>query len=830
MATRMRQRRGTASQWTSANPILGSGELGWESDTNKFKIGDGTNHWADLAYFVDQDTVTTSLGDYVETSTLGQPDGVATLDSTGQIPVSQLGNIIDGAPGVLDTINEIAAAINDDPTFFTTVATNLSNHESDTTNVHGIADTAELATKTYADSAVSTHSSDTTNVHGIADTADLATKSYADNAVSTHSSDTTSIHGIADTSKLVTDDGSQTLTNKTISSTNNTISVTVSNVTDLSASAAELNVLDGITASTAELNILDGVTTSTTELNILDGATLDTTELNYVDGVTSPIQTQLDAKLDKSGGTMTGDITLAGAPTQALHAATKAYVDAVTEGLHIHPSCQAATTTNVAIATDLEPGDIVDGVTLAEGDRVLVKAQTNAAQNGIYVVQASGAALRASDFNEPQEVDGGDFVFVTGGTLYDNTGWVQTTTNVVTIGTDPIVFTQFSGAGTYTAGTGLELNGTVFSIDTGTTVDISTAQTLTNKTISAVDNTLTIATTDLTDVTASAAEINILDGATLSTSELNILDGVTATTSEINTLAGITASTAELNILDGVTASASEINILDGATLTTAELNYVDGVTSAIQTQLDSKLASSTASSTYAPIGSPTFTGTVVLPSTTSIGTVSNIEIGYLDGVTSAIQTQLDAKAVYPAQTGNNGKYLTTNGSNVSWGTVSAYSAPTLGITSIASGATVTTVEALGLKHSQLISPKEKVNVIAGAPGAFITLYADTAGVYYYTSNATTNFGVTFDFSASFDLNFKMAIGESITFVLLVTNGATAYYPTSYSVVFTSVTPKWQGGTAPTGGNINSIDAYSYTIIKTANNTFTVLASQTKFA
>ena len=80
----------------------------------------------------------------------------------------------------------------------------ITNHNSDTTNVHGIADTVALATKTYADTAVSTHSDDTTNVHGIVDTAELATKTYADTAVSTHNSDTTNVHGIADTSLLST--------------------------------------------------------------------------------------------------------------------------------------------------------------------------------------------------------------------------------------------------------------------------------------------------------------------------------------------------------------------------------------------------------------------------------------------------------------------------------------------------------------------------------------------------------------------------------------------------------------------------------------------------
>lgn len=144
--------------------------------------------------------------------------------------------------------------------------------------------------------------------------------------------------------------------------------------------------------------------------------------------------------------------------------ATVSYVNSVVEGLHIHASAVAATTGNISISNDLEVGDVIDGVTLAAGDRVLVKNQNTASENGIYVVQASGAAIRAADFDQPAEVDGGDFIFVTGGTINDNTGWVQTSTGVVTIGTDPIYFTQFSGSGTFTAGAGLTLDGTQFNV------------------------------------------------------------------------------------------------------------------------------------------------------------------------------------------------------------------------------------------------------------------------------------------------------------------------------------------------------------------------------
>jgi hypothetical protein len=182
----------------------------------------------------------------------------------------------------------------------------------------------------------------------------------------------------------------------------------------------------------------------------------------------------LGANLDAA----TYKIVNLGAPTESNDAATKAYVDAAVEGLHVHEAARAATQGNVSIANGLENGDTAGGVTLATGDRILVKDQTNTAENGIYVVQASGQALRATDFDTAAEVDSGDFVFVSAGT-YANTGWVQTL-KPATIGTDPLQFTQFSGAGTFTAGTGLDLNGTEFVLDLSE-VDTTTLPEGTNK-------------------------------------------------------------------------------------------------------------------------------------------------------------------------------------------------------------------------------------------------------------------------------------------------------------------------------------------------------------
>lgn len=104
-----------------------------------------------------------------------------------------------------------------------------------------------------------------------------------------------------------------------------------------------------------------------------------------------------------------------------------------------------------------------------------------------------------------------------------------------------------------------------------------------------------------------------------------------------------------------------------------------------------------------------------------------------------------------------------------------------------------------------------------------------TQSVVYYTGNATANFSINFRASSGTSLNSALSTGQVITAVLLNTNGSTAYYPSSITVDGAAVTPKWQGGSTVTSGNANSTDVYTYTIIKTGNAAFTVLASQAKF-
>ena len=128
--TKILIKRGTYTQWNSSTTPLAIGELGLDTTNGILKVGNGTSLWGSLSSFVLSSDLTNSLGDYVPIGDVGNPDGVASLDSTGNVPISQLGNIISGAPAVLDTLNELAAALNNDQNFTNTVNTALSGKVS----------------------------------------------------------------------------------------------------------------------------------------------------------------------------------------------------------------------------------------------------------------------------------------------------------------------------------------------------------------------------------------------------------------------------------------------------------------------------------------------------------------------------------------------------------------------------------------------------------------------------------------------------------------------------------------------------------------------------
>ena len=261
MATRMQQRRGTANQWTTANPVLAAGEIGFEIDTNKFKLGDGVNQWEDLEYFASADAIS---------------------------------NLIDGAPDLLNTLNEIAAAIGDDANFANNIANAfaqadiavLAAAEQDAdskanaaiSSANSYTDGQIGSEVTDRDNAISSHANTTTNVHGIANTLALVTTSdlgsyattselsgyettgTAANAVSDHNDLTANVHGIANTLALIvnagdqTIDGTLTLSGLIVQGNTTTVNTTDLLVQDpliyLASNQYDTNLLDvGITAA-----------------------------------------------------------------------------------------------------------------------------------------------------------------------------------------------------------------------------------------------------------------------------------------------------------------------------------------------------------------------------------------------------------------------------------------------------------------------------------------------------------------------------------------------------------------------------------------------------
>ncbi len=274
----------------------------------------------------------------------------------------------------------------------------------------------------------------------------------------------------------ITASSTDTLTNKTIDLSDNTISGTLA---DFNQALTDANF-----ATTTD------VSDAISDANVYTDSAIQTHNFatSGVHGVSGDVVGTTDSQV-LTNKTMGNDLLMdgnqisgLGIPTQADHAATKAYVDSVTEGLHVHASVHAATTENISSFTGIS-SLIIDGHTIQDQERVLVKDQTSPAENGIYVYDATLQTLtRSLDYNELSEIDAGDFVFVSNGSLYNNTGWVQEN-NITVLGTDAISWVQFSGAGTYLSGNGLILDGNVFEIDdtitaTKTYVDTQDAATL----------------------------------------------------------------------------------------------------------------------------------------------------------------------------------------------------------------------------------------------------------------------------------------------------------------------------------------------------------------
>ena len=321
----MQQRRGTAAQWTAANSVLAAGEIGFETDTGKFKIGDGTNTWANLSYF--QDTTDLS-GSYIPLSQKAANSGVATLDSAGKIPVGQLGNLIDGAPDLLNTLNEIAAALGDDPDFASKVVPIVKK-----TTTQWNADTSPIAAGTVA--------------------YDTTTSKFKVGNGTTTWSNTSYVINASEMNESITSGITARIGNVSVTEAGYLVGVTASVQGQLNTlSAADVSIQSELDDKANTSNpTFTGTVVLPTTTSIGD---VSSTELGYVNGVTSAIQTQLDAKLASatasstyaplSGPTFTGTVVLPSTTSVGDVSSTElGYVNGVTSAIQTQLDAKAPT-------------------------------------------------------------------------------------------------------------------------------------------------------------------------------------------------------------------------------------------------------------------------------------------------------------------------------------------------------------------------------------------------------------------------------------------------------------------------------------------------------
>jgi hypothetical protein len=342
------------------------------------------------------------------------------------------------------------------------------------------------------------------------------------------------------------------------------LAVNVDNVSiEINADTLRVKDLGVTTAKINDAAVTDVKVASGINATKIGSGTISNTKFGYLSGVTSDIQTQIDSKVSKSGSSMdsAANIVFSGGgqvlglpatPTVDGAAASKAYVDAKILGLSPKKSVRVATTGNITIASALGAGSVIDGVTLASGDRVLVKNQTTASQNGIYVAGATPA--RSTDFDEVAPIDeiNGAWVSIQAGTVNSYRVYVQYGT-VTTVGTDAINFEFYNPLASITGGDMISVSGSNVSIDLSSSGGLES-----------------------TNPGDPAGQLRVkMDGSTLASSSSGLkvnTNGITAT--EINANAVTTIKILDANVTTAKIADANitTIKIAD-SNVTTAKIN-----------------------------------------------------------------------------------------------------------------------------------------------------------------------------------------------------------------------------------------------------------------
>ena len=363
------------------------------------------------------------------------------------------------------------------------------------------------------------------------------------------------------------------------------------------------SVSSGITGLQSEVDAIenavglaaDGTFVSYSGTNYLDSTTSMTTADVALDSAIKAVSDVADAAVVRAGDTMggtlnmsTNKITNLPSPTDDADAATKGYVDATASGLDVKASVRVATTGNTSIA-NLGAGTLIDGVTLAEGDRVLLKDQVNAYENGIYVVgSAAAGGTRAADFDSDGEVTSGAFTFVEEGTANGSNGYVLVTADAVTVGSTNMSFEQFSGAGQIEAGAGIKKNGNELFLSFGAGV-VELPSDEIGLDLSA-DSGMMMSTNGSSPSTDAAAQLQLkLDGATLTKST----SGVRVASSVITDISTLQSDATSLQSELDATQTGAGLGA-DGSYTANGSTNYLGSATSLVSADeaLDAQIKS----------------------------------------------------------------------------------------------------------------------------------------------------------------------------------------------------------------------------------------------